>query len=259
MDEAAETLKRWLTYTILYIREFCKGVEPDSKQASDSKYLQYLLSARMSKGTALETGEGVAQHEELSGRARYEFAAESFPFPIVVAGYSVDQVDANNVSQMKSMRELQGRLRSLCLEVGAALVFTSFEQEASSVQLRRYILHRLYPEHITMELRINDKIHNTFIPSGFDTPDLISLSSGVKVEKDAVSGFVSSAEKRVADWANELKERQQRVVPTIAPYTTIESEEDWLQSLHGFISKCKYLLQYISSSQSRWLCVVFMI
>jgi hypothetical protein len=60
---------------------------------------------------------------------------------------------------MKQARELQGRLRSICLEVGAALVFTSAgaKDQTNCAALKKYLLHRLYPEQVSTELALEVK------------------------------------------------------------------------------------------------------
>ena len=73
---------------------------------------------------------------------------------IIVVGCKSDLID---IASIKHTKEFQGKLRSFCLQFGAALIYTSTSETKTNNtnKLRKYIFHRLYPEIITMELDID--------------------------------------------------------------------------------------------------------
>lgn len=191
-DQAVETLKKWLALITPLVHHAYANFPAEKQESMRSKYLQYMLKARLTKGSAVEAVPE-EHHEELTGIARFEFAAKHFALPIVVVGCKMELLDMTNSLTAKTVREIRGKLRALCLEAGAALVFTSTIEESEEMQqLRRYILHRLYPESISMSLQIEDRLQSTFVPSGFDTIDLIELSAGCKVEKEGLRNYFST-------------------------------------------------------------------
>lgn len=194
-EEAVASLKKWLGLLAPLIAKHYNQLSSDAAEKKKKQFLHYLLTARLSKGSLLDS---TYEEGELSGRTRYEVALDHFALPILVVGCKVDLVDTNNIVAMKSLRELQGYLRFLCLEAGATLAFTSStsssDGESSISHLRRYILHRLCPEQIAMDLKLQDKLPYTFIPAGFDTADLINLSVSIKVEKEALRHHLASVQ-----------------------------------------------------------------
>ena len=124
----------------------------------------------------------------------FEEAMQQLPFPLIVLGYNHTFVTSvmssssanlsNEVQLLNKFKENVGRLRYYCLHLGAAVFFSPSLQEincshpppqqqqsssssagtnsSSSNQktnkpenfFRKYLLHRLYPEQIAMELSI---------------------------------------------------------------------------------------------------------
>lgn len=234
-QEAVESLRKWLSLISAAIQQIFRKITESNAEERRRKILQYLLSARLGKGAVLEAS-SAASPDDLSGRARFDCAINHFPLPLVVVGHKIDSIDASNVMVMKAMREVQGGLRALCMQAGAALTFcaTSADYEPSVLQLRRYILHRLYPEHLAMELKIQDKFPLTFIPSGLDTADLIQVSTGCKCEREDLAKHImeSTVVKKPSG--------EPAAVPPVA-FSAIEAEQDWLQGLHSVVIKCRLL------------------
>eukprot|EP01039_Chlorochromonas_danica_P007059 gene7059-7807_t len=233
-EEAVASLKKWLGLLAPLIAKHYNHLSSDAAEKKKKQFLHYLLTARVSKGSLLDS---TYEEGELSGRTRYEVALDHFALPILVVGCKVDLVDTNNIVAMKSLRELQGYLRFLCLEAGATLAFTSStsssDGESSISHLRRYILHRLCPEQIAMDLKLQDKLPYTFIPAGFDTVDLINLSVSIKVEKEALRNYLASVQENLK--VTEKSTSSDFLPP--ASFATIEAEQDWLQTLYNTIAK----------------------
>lgn len=86
-----------------------------------------------------------------------------FKAPLVVIGHKSDVIRSDDAVAAKAAKELQGKLRAICLEVGAALIYTSSLEVENLINcgtLQRYCSHRLYPESIPMTLSIQ-----VFLPS----------------------------------------------------------------------------------------------
>jgi chlorite dismutase len=112
--------------------------------------------ARSTKGAATAAP---AENEGAEESSEDAFRSEYFGVPIIVVGTKADTLIADTAPSMKQARELQGRLRSICLEVGAALVFTSAgaKDQTNCAALKKYLLHRLYPEQVSAELALEVK------------------------------------------------------------------------------------------------------
>lgn len=82
-------------------------------------------------------------------------AMERFYVPIIVVGCKSEKLNFNDLGVLRQMKEIQGKLRLVCLEVGAALIFPSKEQELQKHQLlKSYITHRLFSEYVRMDLAL---------------------------------------------------------------------------------------------------------
>ena len=80
-----------------------------------------------------------------------------FKAPLVVVGHKSDVIRSDDAVAAKAAKDLQGKLRAICLEVGAALIYTSSLEVENLINcgtLQRYCSHRLYPEAIPMTLNI---------------------------------------------------------------------------------------------------------
>jgi len=233
------------------------------------------------------SGPGIDADSAAAGTAM-DFVVENFAVPIIVVGLGVDKAVASTGSQVagpaaapnmsgaaysaKLYRELQGQLRAVCLEVGAALLFPSssrndghstatnmttaataaagsdagsgaVSQPAPTLQqagnefqeLKRYLLHRIYPNQIAMEaLALNDsKLECTFIPSGFDTLDLIRISTpGLEFHEGEFRGKFPTLQEQV-----QQQQQQQQQSPQDLDVEAAENEQDWLARLELFISE----------------------
>lgn len=73
----------------------------------------------------------------------------------------------------KNIDFIQKHLRQYCLQYGAALVFLSIKHQINVELLYSYVLSRIYGYHFTQKPELSNK-SAIFIPSGFDSPNLIT-------------------------------------------------------------------------------------
>lgn len=164
---------------------------------------------------------------------KFDFIRKFYGVPIVVVACKSDCVV---MDELKGARELQGKIRSMCLDVGAALVYCSTYIDTNLPQLKKYIEHRLYPENTLLqvqqgELMMEDKVNETFIPAGYDTCDLIKYSTGVT---DSQNKFrVNFDESKI----NEIIDTADRSETLAVDTLDIESEQAWLTGLYQFVTK----------------------
>jgi hypothetical protein len=154
-DTCVPSLVDWLQRVHAYTKRYHDSTAPAQSAASKQALLQYVKTARIKKGRAAkETEEAEPVLDDLSSEDL--FLQDDFAAPIVVVGNKADTVVADTSAAMKQAREQQGRIRSICLEVGAALVYTSTTSAVAgnTAALKNYITHRLYPDQISMELSL---------------------------------------------------------------------------------------------------------
>jgi hypothetical protein len=192
------------------------------------RYLQYITKARSLKGEKLSlestsdlspTTSNNKTNNQIS--AEYEFAANHFPVPIVVVIWqtnpeAVSLTSPGDYLTLKASKELQGKLRLLCLEVQGTLMNNNIPMEQSTHLLRRYLIHRLYPEWIAFEngLKVDDKLDNCFIPSGFDTKDLIAVTTP-NIINSTNQQSVQESLLRYLENQQLLKQQTQQQQPTV--------------------------------------------
>jgi hypothetical protein len=127
----------------------------------------YLKLARINKGEIIqntnnsdETLEENTDNEIsnfLINGNKVDFILDNFPFPIIVVGCKTEQLIANeliNEAANLPNKEVLAQLRTVCLNVGASLSFTSSTNDVNISKLKKYFMHRLYSESIAMELSI---------------------------------------------------------------------------------------------------------
>lgn len=67
---------------------------------------------------------------------------------------------------------IQYSLRKFCLHYGSSLIFASANSTSNVQVLYDYMLYRLYDTDFIHKSKIDDK-EALFVPTGFDSPDLI--------------------------------------------------------------------------------------
>ena len=176
-EEILVSLRKWFGMIAQFILSYQQSMTSDQVLSMKQQFLQYISTVRLNKGNKLD-GESYGEeinHVSLSATSsKYELAVDKFPIPIVVVGCKADLINYNDLLIMKNMKEIQGKLRFLCLEASAALFFSGKEQDHARLQtLKKYILHRLYPESISMDL----SIEVSYLASNLISPILTIFSN----------------------------------------------------------------------------------
>lgn len=165
-----DSLTDWLEKVHTVAKQHHNKISPQDSAAQKRSLLDYLKYARTTKGAVQEpASEEVTEADSLTPEE--EFRRDFFGIPIVVVGTKTDTLVADTALAMKQTRELQGRLRSICLEVGAALVFTAAGTKAllNCAALKKYTLHRLYPEQLGTELALEVRVYSNYTSFGHCT------------------------------------------------------------------------------------------
>lgn len=151
-EQCTKSLEKWL----LHIANFSKTHHDSTGAANTAKdsLLHYLQHAKHFK---IMPDISSIVSSDLSSEASSEISSlkMNLGFPIIVVGCKADLIGSQNDSgDINNAKEIQGRIRALSLQFGAALVYTSAEKATNIVNLRKYMYHRLYPEVIPSNLVI---------------------------------------------------------------------------------------------------------
>jgi len=273
-EEVVASLEKWLMKSASYVQDYYKNLgENDASSKIRNNTVNYLKHARVTRGRganltepmeefqsqpaspedelnnleaeldngADESKNSIPEYEESEDVDKYPFIFQFFGLPILVVGCKADLMPTHDAAAIRDARDTQAQIRAICLDVGAALIYTSIvpEYEENMKVLKKYIEHRLYPENLLIqdqqgELSMEDSVEKTFIPSGFDTLALINMSSGLdliphKFRSDFDPAIIENY-KVTADLESTANEDPVTVME-------IESEQEWLTSLYGFITQ----------------------
>lgn len=227
-----KSLRQWLHRVKGYSQHYYSFLGPALTAKATAAQAQYLRTARINKGTAV--------NEEATGSKLVSIESALFGCPVVVVGLKADCVASDSLSALKRSQEQQGQLRSLCLQAGAALVYTSVRsgKDTNVKRLRRYLTHRLYPETIGTELSLEDGVDEVFVPAGFDSSELVAALYEQQGAGAGV-GLELSAEE-VAEMTASAPLSHSVTVAAAASGASgdiaeQESEQDWLAGLQGYV------------------------
>ena len=70
---------------------------------------------------------------------------------IIIVACKSDLVKVDDAANLKRAKVIQGELRAIGLLIGAAVVYVSAVTDTNTARLRKYIIHRLYPEALGVE------------------------------------------------------------------------------------------------------------
>ena len=140
-DECIQSLEYWLRRIIVFSNEY---LEANGRSNIDKNNLsQYVSNIKNNK---------IISSEVIASELSSSSVKVNTGFPIIVTCCKSDLID---VSSLKNVKEFQGRLRSICLQFGASLIYTSTTDKLTNISLlRKYIFHRLYPEVVSLDLSI---------------------------------------------------------------------------------------------------------
>jgi len=256
--EVVESLRQWLVRVHRHVQRYHTHVGAETSKHAKDTNVAYLSQARANQGAVLSH-----IHEETEGAGAPvpllpdSPAAQSFGVPIIVCACKCDimyqdkseSAEVGETRDARYFQALQGQLRSLCLEAGAALVNTSSEYSGDATNggssssrnekihaLSQYIAHRLFPEHVAMRplLAIVGVADYSFVPAGLDSAKAIFENTGHKgAERVLLAACESSS---AAEGQSELP------VPTEAGAggavaASAEDEHAWLGDLQAYIAQ----------------------
>ncbi len=188
-----------------------------------------------------------------SSPKRQSTKVPTFNVPIIVIAGKCDTINGGasaeaadvSVETLRRHQELQGQLRSLCLEVGAALIYTATQGDKSKRNistLKYYIAQKFFPDttKIVPPLSIIDGTDCVFIPNGFDSNQLIASATGYKVQNTAPWNTVVEFQE-VIEETNLLKDDPEiaSAVQRTKTNTEVEIGDDqsWLQDMRAYITQ----------------------
>lgn len=168
-EDCLASLQSWLFKITAYISKYHDDIKSEDSKTIKAQLQHYLRHARSTKGSVNKatTEEGAeSDHTDSAADVETTFMSEHFSLPIIVVGTKVDTVPVDSSADMKRAKEVQGRIRAMCLEAGAALVYTSTVGPSTTncSELKKYLIHRLYPDQIGTELSIEVRYISCSIP-----------------------------------------------------------------------------------------------
>lgn len=281
IDTTVNTLQHRLQQTASIISSLLRQLPTEKVKALQEDHRRYLSSVPYLR-TGSKFDDISAEDREavwMSSDGRFDLSVESFPIPVIVAVVQSETTAAASSSLMSPggqtilspssslpmltiNKELQGKLRLLCLDAGASLcalplTLRGQSSDAQQVvqQLRRYVLHRLYPQQWQLTtstsadgvnevawLSIVDQSSSGafFVPSGLDSSNLIDIATREKAsDRVSLRQFLSShpISSAVQVPGSSSASSVASNVDTSTSFQEIESEQDWLANLHKFLSQ----------------------
>jgi Dynein light intermediate chain (DLIC) len=70
---------------------------------------------------------------------------------IIIVACKSDLVKVDDAVSLKRAKAIQGQLRAIGLLIGAAVVYVSAMTDVNTARLRKYIIHKMYPEAVNEE------------------------------------------------------------------------------------------------------------
>jgi dynein light intermediate chain 1 len=148
-EECIESLKRWLFEIESYSKAYHATIGHDITEDLKLQLKSYIQNARNRNSSSDNLDENQSSHGTNEG------LLHNWGVPIIIVGCKSDYLTSKEekISTKKS-KDLQGQLRSMCMQLGAGLIYSSAVNDINCNLLKKYILHRLYPEHISMDLEL---------------------------------------------------------------------------------------------------------
>jgi len=229
-DNIIDTLKYWLRKSKQYSNSFHSELNKELSDNYKISQANYIQNIKSNKGAIINQ-----QLEDVKININ---DINSIGLPIIVVGCKSDIIKLDDVSSSRKAKEIQAQLRSICLQYNCALIYTSAIKNINCQKLGKYIMHRLYHDVIPFpDLSIEDGTDNIFIPTGFDTKDLISIATGVSdiniqnIEIEKPITYEEDNQRKTYALSSKQDE-----VP-INQIVEIETEDEWIAGLQSFINQ----------------------
>ena len=259
--EVLASLQQWLVRVHRHAQQYHAHIGAEKSNHAKDAHEAYLRQARTNQGQSPRT-----HTEEKGGSSAlpHSPAAQSIGVPIIVCMCKCDTIyndgkdaptELGKTRDARYFASLQGQLRALCLEAGAALVYTaakcaeggvtssSSSSSSSSTNdnidtLSQYITHRLFPEHVPMRppLAVVGSIDSAFVPAGLDSPDAIRADTGYEAQggQGLLATFESSPDAESQPQEPVAAEAHAGGAMGVAK---VEDERLWLSDLHAYITQ----------------------
>ena len=160
-QEIIQSLEKWLykvyTFTKSLLNNTNKNNTHKESQESLIKYLKYIKLYKLQSSTSNNNTNRSIFTVTDSDLADIDLDLKvNTGCPIIVIGCKSDTLTSTtqDINQLNSNKIIQGKIRAICLQFGASLIYTSAEKAVNVPMLRKYIAHRLYPEALPMVVSI---------------------------------------------------------------------------------------------------------
>jgi len=124
---------------------------------------------------------------------------------------------------------IQQYLRRICLQYGAALMYTSAKKEKNCDALLQYLRHKLYAFDFNVKPQLVEK-DTILVPAGADSITKIQVDFGNQ-------NLTKDADEPYEEIIRVPKRLQQRAAEAIAPLTVAEDDQDFLAKHKDAIEK----------------------
>lgn len=240
-NTCVQSLKKWLkfvNYKCYQLAEKFGNEYVDEKRKIADVYNNVVKSyqAGNRKNILIPSDANGSSETKSDNRSSQTQALSIFGFPIVVIANKCDLLmnDKEDFQTIQRLKVFQGQLRYICLQAGASFICTALNRDIGISKLRKYIQHRLYPEMLVMDLALEDGTDNAFIPTGFDSPELISISTGFNPLDNNISADLDLEAAYIDEIALEFATSN---AAPVSVQVELESEKDWLNSLQSFVNQ----------------------
>jgi hypothetical protein len=177
-----------------------------------SRYLQFFVDPSVKQPESLSSDD-----EKAKMAVDTKVPKINLGFPIIIVGCKADYFQRKGSGIDDKFEYLTKRLRKVCLEYGATLIYSSAVGKGVNVELLQdYILHRVYNFNLGHPAKAvgstNEEDYNIYIPAGYDTLDLISMGTPAnsqwndKTELESIFEIPSLAKTRNAGQEIEAEE-----------------------------------------------------
>jgi hypothetical protein len=191
-EDCIATLHSWLHKISAFSIKYHNSLSKDVSKALKKSIWTYLKNARSARRRHNQHGEVGNEdngkntselQDEDEAELEGNFATSCFGLPVIIVGCKADAIQMESAAVIKHSRDIHGRLRSICMEVGAALVYTAAATCAGAAvpssssagtstavaaasaaegvaapsttgncaELKAYIMHRLFPDQIPLD------------------------------------------------------------------------------------------------------------
>lgn len=137
-DECMKSLQINLASILAYVESLPSDISSQLQVSNRS----YVSSARRLVSNSVSEDQATDDHSDGVSTLTYNLC-----FPVLVVGVlPLETFRTDDLGISRNMRNLQGRLRQVCVQTGSALAFSPTTHDPTASRMKKYLLHRLYPE-----------------------------------------------------------------------------------------------------------------